>query len=253
MSSKNVRLASRRPSDPTFLLVLRILFVVAGIQLLAAGFVLAPQIVSSTASYFARRARIQEAAESMIPVTLEHEKNKPLMQLPVKQAQKENALQPVLTAEELLPKKELSSKKVAAIGVDRSPEQESLGIISIDHTAGADGDQILKIAIKAQSHEPISVGEVKVQVYFYDQVENEIIASKSPVTSRWLNAPVDWRDGNPELLEVTYQPDNNNPDAHYLGYVVAVYYKGELQAYRADPPTITNQFPIKVYIGHDEL
>ena len=112
---------------------------------------------------------------------------------------------------------------------------------------------MLKIAIKSQTQEPISISDIKVQVYFYDQQGEEIIASKAPVTSRWVRSPVEWKDAEPEILEVTYQPETVTPDLFYAGYVVAVYYKGELQSYRADPVKLTNQFPIKVFIGHNEI
>ena len=112
---------------------------------------------------------------------------------------------------------------------------------------------MLKIAIKSQTQEPISIPDITVQVYFYDQQGEEIIASKAPVTSRWLRSPVEWKDGEPEILEVTYQPDTVTPNLYYVGYIVAVYYKGELQSYRADPVKLTNQFPIKVFIGHNEI
>lgn len=257
MSSKNVRLLSRAPSDPTFLFVLRILFFIAGIQVIAVGLVLAPRFVSGVASRLANKTKLQEVGlpspKIEVANNVNSEKNKEEVVKPLKLVKKTSSLQPAFSSQEALSEKEASSKTVFSGIESGSQEGNSLGIISIQHTAGGEGEQILKIAIKAQAHEVISVPEVKVQVYFYDQIEGEVVASKSPVTSRWLNAPVDWRDGDPQLLEVTYQPDNNNPDAHYLGYIVAVYYKGDLQAYRADPPAITNQFPIKVYIGHNEL
>lgn len=129
----------------------------------------------------------------------------------------------------------------------------SLSIIDARHSQNSLGEQILKIAIKSQTQETISVSDVKVQVYFYDQQGDDIIPSKAPVTSRWLHSPVEWKNGEPEILEVIYQPETVSPDLYYAGYIVAVYYKGELQSYRADPVKLTNQFPIKVFIGHNEL
>jgi hypothetical protein len=35
----------------------------------------------------------------------------------------------------------------------------------------------------------------------------------------------------------------------FSGYVVAVYYKGDLQDYRAEPSRLTKLFPLKYFIG----
>jgi len=158
-----------------------------------------------------------------------------------------------LSCEEVTGEKEMIAKNMTADRENGVQTGDSLSIISIERTPGAEGEQVLKIAIKAQSHEVIAVRAVKVQVYFYDQIAGVISPSKSPITSRWLNAVTDWKTGDPQLLEVIYQPNINNPDAKYFGYVVAVYYQGTLQSYRAEPPSITNEFPIKVYTGGDEF
>jgi hypothetical protein len=256
-SSKNVRFLARGPSGPFFLIILKILFLVAAIQLLASSWILVPEWISHAASYLARRDTLQEAVQQALntdrSAKIITEKNREEISLNPTSYKKTQKLQPADVSQEVLKENETSSKTVSSNLESGFQSGNYLTIISIQHTPGVDGEQILKIAIKAQEHEVISVSEVKVQVYFYDQSGGAIVASKSPVTSRWLNAAVDWKNGDPQLLEVTYQPSNNNPDAHYLGYVVAIYYQGELQSYRADPPMITNQFPIKVYIGKDEF
>ncbi len=241
MSSKNVRIVWGRSQSRTFQVVVRLCLAVALLQVIAAIFLLAPAWVGHLVSQFANN-------EKMEPV---FSPEKMLLPTPVEKAtpaQKRILKEPIALLEKETIEKTISSGMESGLQVG-----EALSLVSIQHLPGSQGEHTLKIAMKSRMHESIAISEVKVQVYFYDQVEGEIVASKSPVTSHWLNPAVDWSRGNPQLLEVTYEPDNNNPDTHYLGYVVAVYYRGELQAYRADPPSITNRFPIKVYIGQEDF
>ena len=94
--------------------------------------------------------------------------------------------------------------------------------------------------------------QVKVQVYFYDEDNGEIVPSKAQVTSSWTSPPVDWRNGEPELLEVRYLPESADPGIKFTGYLIAVYYKGDLQDCRSDPPRLKKLFEPKYYIGSDE-
>ena len=263
MSLKNIRLpnyAPRASSDPIILFSLRILFVFAVIQMLAAGFILLPEWINGLASHLAKRAKIQETGLPIrVPmpssklIKTQHEETD-VDNISSLQSEREGKrLGSSLSCEEATMEKEIIAKNITADCKNGVQTGDSLSIISIERTPGVEGEQVLKIAIKAQSHEVIAVRAVKVQVYFYDQIEGAISASKSPITSRWLNAVTDWKNGDPQLLEVIYQPNINNPDAKYFGYVVAVYYQGTLQSYRAEPPSITNEFPIKVYTGGDEL
>ena len=133
-----------------------------------------------------------------------------------------------------------------------SPEGALMEILNADIKGTAGGTKTLQLAIKSRSQEPIEVPQVKVQVYFYDEHNGEIVPSKAQVTSRWLSAPVDWKNGKPELLEVRYLSDTADPDVRFAGYVVAIYYKGDLQDCRADPPKLKKLFEPKYFIGLDE-
>lgn len=128
----------------------------------------------------------------------------------------------------------------------------ALGIVSTKLEGTDEGSKRLLVTIKSRPKESIDVPQVKVQVYFYDDDGNEVSASKAQVTSNWLSAPVDWKDREPELLEVRYLPDSADPSLHFAGYVVAVYYKGDLQDYRAEPARLIKLFPLKYFIGTDE-
>jgi hypothetical protein len=132
------------------------------------------------------------------------------------------------------------------------PQGASLQILNARLQGRDDGARTLQIAIKCRPGESIDVPQVKVQVYFYDEENGEIVPSKAQVTSKWLSAPVDWKDGEPELLEVSYNPDTVDPDIHFAGYVVAVYYKGDRQDCRANPVKLEKLFEPKYFIGLDD-
>lgn len=142
----------------------------------------------------------------------------------------------------------------------RQPQSESRGndnpsllILYAKLEATEDGSKILRVAIKSGMREKIDVPMVKVQVYFYDQDESgEVIPSKAQVTSKWLSAPVDWQEGKPEILEVRYISDSADPGLRFAGYVVAVYYRGDRQDCRSDPPALRKKFDPKYFIGLDE-
>ena len=132
------------------------------------------------------------------------------------------------------------------------PGGASLGIVNSSLENLGEGGRKLLVSIKALRRDPVDVPQVKVQVYFYDDQEGEISPSKAQVTSSWMSLPVEWKEGGPELLEVKYLPDSIDPRTKFAGYVVAVYYKGDLQDYRAEPSRLSKLFPLKYYIGLDE-
>jgi hypothetical protein len=142
-----------------------------------------------------------------------------------------------------------SNNSLAETAVTGAP---TLQIVNAKLLSGDDGSKKLQISIKANSHDPIDVPQVRVQVYFYDQDSGEIVPSKAQVTSNWLSTPIDWRKGEPELLEVQYLPDTSSTDVTFAGYLVAIYYKGDLQDCRANPARLKKLFEPKYYIGSDE-
>ena len=236
-NSKTTPLPTKPARNPFFSITLKVLIGIATIQLGAALIVLAPRVMTTVVGLLPHKA--PSASEKLLPIVDSRQKKEPPLLLRSESGS---------TRSDVLPTAETSLVE----GNNPQPGA-SLSIIDIRHTHGNLGEQMLKIAIKSQTQEPISISDIKVQVYFYDQQGEEIIASKAPVTSRWVRSPVEWKDAEPEILEVTYQPETVTPDLFYVGYVVAVYYKGELQSYRADPVKLTNQFPIKVFIGHNEI
>jgi hypothetical protein len=133
-----------------------------------------------------------------------------------------------------------------------TPNGAVLQIVSDRLESTGQGSKKLQITIKGDKRQQIQVPEVKVQVYFYDEENGEIVPSKAQVTSTWLSLPVDWKKDIPELLEVNYLPDGVDNSIRFAGYVVAIYYKGDLQDCRANPPRLRKLFEPKYFIGNDE-
>ena len=144
--------------------------------------------------------------------------------------------------------------------------------------ADADMNLLLKIGVKKRPNTVIDHTRVKIQVFFYDTVDDrDIKLTDAEVNYEWLTPDHDWASAKPEVLAVTYvRPKNKarsqdaalseaaaslNPNKKgraakpaapaadeagrrkYLGYIVRVYYNDKLQAVRADPTKLLNLFP----------
>jgi len=169
---------------------------------------------------------------------------------------------------------------------DGIPDGSTFGITEVTATdtpdADAETNMKLKIAVKSRPNTAIDHTKVKIQVFFYDTVDNkEVVLTDADVSYEWLTPHHDWKDTNPEVLAVTYLRQKNkpiSPDAalsaaaekvtppggkkktppkkgpaeelpgegghrKYLGYIVRIYYNDQLQAVRADPTKLLNLFP----------
>ncbi|MGB8170595.1 MAG: hypothetical protein WCF18_24035 [Chthoniobacteraceae bacterium] len=116
----------------------------------------------------------------------------------------------------------------------------------------------LRIPIKARAREKVDVRDLTIQVLFYDIVDNSnLVQTTANVSSRWTTAPADWLDSNIESLEVDYQlplPDAKaarRENRKYFGYLIRVYYKGELQASAGEPERLLQQFPPEQRLPED--
>jgi len=146
----------------------------------------------------------------------------------------------------------------------------------------AEARLLLRVGVKARPETPIDHTKVKIQVFFYDVVNNDqVVLTDADVSYEWVTPGHDWADTGTEVLDVTYlrrkqiapppgtvapvevpdsvekaqraarkRPNNLEPsppsDAgprQFLGYIVRVYYKDQLQAVRADPSRLLNLFP----------
>src|SRR5947207_6421423 len=167
------------------------------------------------------------------------------------------------------------------------PDGSTFGITEVTATdtpdPEADTNMKLKIGVKVRPNTIVDHTKVKIQVFFYDTVDNkEVVLTDADVGYEWLTPHHDWKDTNPEVLAVTYLRSKNKissdaaisaaaaavtPSAStskkksstkkepatdlpgesghrkYLGYIVRIYYNDQLQAVRADPTKLLNLFP----------
>ncbi len=168
---------------------------------------------------------------------------------------------------------------------DGIPDGSTFGITEATATENADPEAdtnlTLKIGIKVRPHTLFDFTKVKIQVFFYDTLENkDVVLTDADVSYDWITPHHDWKETNPEILAVTYlrpktkpvspeaalsaaaaavtpsangkksrpgkKEETNSADGakrKYLGYIVRVYYTDQLQAVRADPNKLLNLFP----------
>ena len=160
------------------------------------------------------------------------------------------------------------------------PEGSTFGITEVKTTETPDPDTetnlMLRIGIKKQPKATIDHTKVKIQVFFYDTVDDkDIKLTDADVNYEWLTPKHDWTDTNPEILSVSYLRAKNKAissdaalsaaaaavkvgqkgrtvkasssteggERRYLGYRVLVYYNDKLQAVQAEPARLLQLFP----------
>jgi hypothetical protein len=112
---------------------------------------------------------------------------------------------------------------------------------------------------KAQSHFTLKVGvkprpgtpnghAVKVVVSFYDLTkDNKMVPTDAQVGYHWLTSATGWAEAVPRFLEATYvRPKSklrSSDGRRYGGFIVRVYFDGQLQDSRASPPELLKLFP----------
>jgi hypothetical protein len=159
------------------------------------------------------------------------------------------------------------------------PDSSTFGIAEASVTenpdAEADTNLTLRVGVKKRANAVTDHTKVKIQVYFYDTVDNNKVAlTDAEVNYEWLTPNHDWKTTNPEMLAVSYirlkggavsteaqlqeaaanvkpgakgstkkasSPDSAN--RKYAGYQVRVYYNDQLQDVRAEPTKLLNLFP----------
>src|SRR5438477_1195925 len=112
---------------------------------------------------------------------------------------------------------------------------------------------------KAESHLTLKIGVrsrlrtqngqlARILVSFYDQTKDSKLKPTDARTSySWLTASDDWTDPTPKFLAATYvRPKAASPSADgrkYGGFIVRVYFDGQLQDARASAPELLTSFP----------
>jgi eukaryotic-like serine/threonine-protein kinase len=111
---------------------------------------------------------------------------------------------------------------------------------------------------KAQNHFTLKVGvkprpgtpdghAVKITVSFYDLTkDNKMMPTNAQVGYHWLTSATGWAEAVPRFLEATYvRPKIQMPFSdgrRYGGFIVRVYFDGQLQDSRASPPELLTTF-----------
>jgi len=112
---------------------------------------------------------------------------------------------------------------------------------------------------KAESHLTLKIGvksrlrtqngqPARILVSFYDQTkDNKLKPTDARTSYSWLTASEDWTDPTPKFLAATYvRPKAASPSADgrkYGGFIVRVYFDGQLQDARASAPELLTSFP----------
>jgi adenylate cyclase len=105
----------------------------------------------------------------------------------------------------------------------------------------------LKIGVKPQPG--TQMGDVVIVVSFYDLTrDNKMKPTDARTGYNWLTPRRDWTDASPKFLAATYvRPKTHMPSAEerrYGGFIVRVYFDGQLQDSRATPPGLLTLFPV---------
>ena len=160
------------------------------------------------------------------------------------------------------------------------PEGSTFGITEVKTTETPDPEAetnlTLRIGIRKQANTAIDHTKVKIQVFFYDTVnDKDIKLTDADVNYDRLTPKHDWTDTNPEILSVNYlrpktrgvsseaalsdaaaavKPGQKgrggkagslarSGERRYLGYRILVYYNDKLQAVQAEPSRLLQMFP----------
>ena len=159
------------------------------------------------------------------------------------------------------------------------PDGSTFGIGEASITENPDPDAesnlTLRVGVKKRAASIADHTKVKIQVYFYDTLDNNKVAlTDADVSFEWLTPNHDWKATNPEVLSVSYvrlkkdalsseaalaeaaaavtpgkkgsaptTKKSQGPARKYAGYQVRVYYNDQLQDVRAEPTKLLNLFP----------
>ncbi|MFN2507838.1 MAG: tetratricopeptide repeat protein [Chthoniobacterales bacterium] len=163
------------------------------------------------------------------------------------------------------------------------PDGSTFGIAETTLTENPDPEAetnlTLRVAVKARAQTITDHTKVKIQVYFYDTVDDNKVPAltDAEVNYDWLTPNHDWKATNPEILAVNYvrlksgaisseaalteaaaavtpptagkkatiakKSPAGSSNRKYAGYQVRVYYNHQLQDVRAEPTKLLNFFP----------
>lgn len=126
-----------------------------------------------------------------------------------------------------------------------------MGIVKAEIVDAEPGRKNLRVATKAALDQKIDGQKFVATVDFYEQDDNGELQHADAQATEWLSLPATWTDGEPELFQTKYRMPpvdrGDLPPLQYYGYVVAIYYNGELQDQRAEPVSLLDKFPPPVH------
>ena len=132
------------------------------------------------------------------------------------------------------------------------PATVGVGQLRIEDRSDAASQKRFKLVIpvKVLGRARIEAPDLAIHVLFYDRLDAKtVVQTSANVNSKWVTAPADWVDSDTEELAVEYQlpvPEKGSAKREvreFYGYVVRLYYKGQLQAAKADPERLAEDYP----------
>ena len=123
---------------------------------------------------------------------------------------------------------------------DAAPDREALIAITeigSSETKGRRGQKNVAVKIAVAPRPNLRKGEVEIRVAFFDLTEtDEMRPTEAEVNYEWLTPIRDWTDPTPKYLVATYEGAGpSRKSLRYGGFVVRVYFEGQLQAERSEP------------------
>ena len=97
------------------------------------------------------------------------------------------------------------------------PDGSTFGISEVTLKPQTDPDALthllLRVGVKVRPETAIDHTKVKIQVFFYDMVNNDqVVLTDAEVSYEWVTPGHDWLDTGTEVLDVTYlRPKRNDP------------------------------------------
>ncbi|MDR2462366.1 MAG: hypothetical protein LBD30_01105, partial [Verrucomicrobiales bacterium] len=97
---------------------------------------------------------------------------------------------------------------------------------------------------RADSQLQIDPGKMRIQLFFYDQRPGDHFIPAKKIDVAFARQPADWSQSDTEVLQARYTLSRGDDGGRLpYGYLLRVYYNGELQDERADPPGLLKVFP----------
>ncbi len=125
------------------------------------------------------------------------------------------------------------------------PHDPAVALTDLDAEEQSDsrGRKSVSVRIGVAPRKPELKGAVEIRVFFFDlNPANELRPTDAQVDYDWLTPARDWTDPAPKFLRATYRgprtSQRREPDLHYGGFLVRVFFDGQLQDERSEPAEI---------------